>query len=1100
MVWGFSVPERGSDSRDVKGSVQRELPGSVGREIVASVSPTRRGHEELDAVRQTLASQPLFDDDIERELVAIEDLVRARSLSQPPDDVFESPAADGGGAGMSDLALSEAVAQQLRAIANDAALADSRDVARSGFPAPSGTPVLTPPPPGGHGVAPLEGAQAADPRTGLTPPRQQATGKRPRAWTISGQQQQDQEHEEAEREARKAAVERRRQARQAAASRRNPNEVGDPSEGRRANAAAVRRPAAAPPPSALTHRNPPEPAARKRSGGSLRQQAQRGGQPEEESGVPGNVDMELIRAERKLEQELRGLDGRLQERTCDRLSRSRPRQSPSPCRVVRDLPPPSSVSGISPGRRPLASQSPKPQMPPSPVPHSSPSRPATQGAAPAWWVGSASNLPTPTPAPSRSPPHRRRPRPDKGASPVVPPFIGTSSPSSTMPVTSGQPDPPSMLCDDTMFLLDRVEQAKEREAAMKQGPPQNRSARRKARVSLPRQASSSPAGSPLSPLAKVGDFDDVPQAGGDRLVGNESMVKRSGLESVVKRSGLQSVVKRSGLESVVRRSGLESVVRKSPTGLESCIRSPTSKSSPTHEASRRSTRRPAPLPRALVVGPGDDSPPPLAPPGVGQTTIVTSSSVSSLEVGPSGSAPLQLTVAQLVDRGRSSSPQLSPVQSFGRLTTRGGRQQSVGVTSTSSKVNLRSSPAGLGPSPPPVLDPVQIEPVFPVPFPTGFDETEDAYLESPAGQAFSPPSTLAPPAGWEQGLDPPLAEPSAVAKANSSDIRSFLSDTLAPGVPSHRPLVRAGGQRRGYNGRQKWERVRYVDESTKRALALSVEARDTVEQTRTRLGEIRTQTEEGAEDNELSPKSPPVSPTARTKKSGDGEGDLGRTVKQVALPPPPRKKGERQALDGDRWEAQADGSMGVIQQVSHAIKHHNKTGGVLLDAVGRVHEIVDEKEIEERARPDAREALSKEGALRTLRREHVGQAEEEVKPRLLWKDVWVEADQTELRFYPLAAARTGKVEGGKLLGRVQFRSTARVNANLGSDGVYYYFGLERHHRGKISLFTLCAGSDGSRKEWCEFFERNRQRAENARLSIMPAGWDAGDLPFEAVDF
>ncbi|KAJ9444080.1 hypothetical protein DIPPA_27334 [Diplonema papillatum] len=286
--------------------------------------------------------------------------------------------------------------------------------------------------------------------------------------------------------------------------------------------------------------------------------------------------------------------------------------------------------------------------------------------------------------------------------------------------------------------------------------------------------------------------------------------------------------------------------------------------------------------------------------------------------------------------------------------------------------------------------------------------------------------------------------------------------------PSIRPMALP---KSSYNARRKWEQVTYSTDAAKRLMVLKDEARECENETKERITGYGSQ---------LVHESTATSPAPMDKNNS------------VSYPPPPLHSSNM-----DRTEAEAphgEGPHRLLDNMTKALKKHNESGEKLLATVGRVDELVDQLESIERTKPEARDALTKEGALRTLRRNRSPAGD---SGELQWKDVWVEADASQLRFYPVGLPEERRGHE-RPLGRVVYNETARVCEDLGTDGVYYYFGLERHSGGKVSLFTLCSSSPAERRAWCMFLSRQMAARHQLRLTELPEQW-SNELPFEQHD-
>ena len=302
------------------------------------------------------------------------------------------------------------------------------------------------------------------------------------------------------------------------------------------------------------------------------------------------------------------------------------------------------------------------------------------------------------------------------------------------------------------------------------------------------------------------------------------------------------------------------------------------------------------------------------------------------------------------------------------------------------------------------------------------------------------------------------------------DLGKQPTEDIYPGyTPSIRPMALP---KSSYNARRKWEGVSYSDDATRRLLALRDEAKECHDVTHERICDLSTSLAQEAAETIPSP-----SP------------DNDDSPRGVNYPPPPKHTSDYKDQTEERI-ADGEGPLRVLDDIRKSFQDHNEAGESMLTLVSKIDEVVDQRELEERTKPEAREGLVKVGGLRTLRREKGPDGE---KTELKWKDVWIEADNRELRFYPIDVKISRKSDQ-KPLGRVRYADTARLRENLGSDGVYFYFGLERHTNGKVSLFTLCASSEGARRSWCTFFNNQMRAVELMKVKSLPVAWSE-EQPF-----
>ena len=323
--------------------------------------------------------------------------------------------------------------------------------------------------------------------------------------------------------------------------------------------------------------------------------------------------------------------------------------------------------------------------------------------------------------------------------------------------------------------------------------------------------------------------------------------------------------------------------------------------------------------------------------------------------------------------------------------------------------------------------------------------------------------------------------PTPALREISESVRQATAEAKSAPMPTHRPTIRPMVLPKSqYNARAKWENVSYKDDATAKLLTLNHESQQVRRATRDRIHEY---TEVLAAD---------IADT-QPMRSDRTEGE-----EEPVYPAPP-KFANRESKDTTEMD---DGPSRILEGLRGALVRHNETGESMLDVVRNIDDVTHQLEAEERSKPEMRnqQIPVKTGNLRTLRRARGGGGGGEEGGGvggggdLAWKDVWVEADERELRFYNTNTRKDGR-RHERPLGRVQYSDTAKLCENLGSDGVYYYFGLERHSEGKVSLFTLCAPSDSLRRSWCAFFSRQMKASRHARLNQLPTSYPHGD-PFE----
>eukprot|EP01064_Diplonema_japonicum_P014116 TRINITY_DN21643_c0_g1_i1.p1 TRINITY_DN21643_c0_g1~~TRINITY_DN21643_c0_g1_i1.p1 ORF type:complete len:901 (+),score=152.76 TRINITY_DN21643_c0_g1_i1:43-2745(+) len=335
--------------------------------------------------------------------------------------------------------------------------------------------------------------------------------------------------------------------------------------------------------------------------------------------------------------------------------------------------------------------------------------------------------------------------------------------------------------------------------------------------------------------------------------------------------------------------------------------------------------------------------------------------------------------------------------------------------------------------------------------------------------ATSDSSVQGPIANFVQDTPPPVPSLPVVSREGIS-----CSPTRSPvgvvdaAMPSHNPTVRPLAlPKSSYNARRKWEHVTYSDDATRRLMALKDEAKEYADETQHKLEDYTT--------------------SLAKQVTETVPAQMDKTEDAAEYPPPPQHY-----HNVDRTEVQdSSGALGILEDINKQFTRHRETGEALLTNVKNIDALVEQKELEERTKPETREENSKEGCLRTLRRGKDGEKE------LTWKDVWVEADNRELRFYPVHESKHGRGRE-KPLGRVRYSETARLAEDLGNDGVYFYFGLERHTDAKVSIFTLCTSSLGSRRSWCSFLNSQMRIADSIRLGRLPTTW-SHEQPFDELE-
>eukprot|EP01059_Diplonema_ambulator_P003222 TRINITY_DN12893_c0_g1_i1.p1 TRINITY_DN12893_c0_g1~~TRINITY_DN12893_c0_g1_i1.p1 ORF type:complete len:875 (+),score=219.53 TRINITY_DN12893_c0_g1_i1:36-2627(+) len=336
--------------------------------------------------------------------------------------------------------------------------------------------------------------------------------------------------------------------------------------------------------------------------------------------------------------------------------------------------------------------------------------------------------------------------------------------------------------------------------------------------------------------------------------------------------------------------------------------------------------------------------------------------------------------------------------------------------------------------------------------------------------ATSDSTTPSPIAAFVQDMPPPVPSP-PVMSPREPTVVSIAQDVQegSPAMPSYNPSIRPQALPKAmYNARRKWEHVTYSDDATRRLMALRDEAKEYANEAQHKIDDYT---------KSLAKQVTETVPQQMDKTESE----------VVEYPPPPRHRAEM-----DKTEVEeTTGALGILEDIKRKFKTHQTSGESLLQNVKNIDALVEQKELEERTMPEAREENVKEGCLRTLRR---GKGDDK---ELVWKDVWVEADSRELRFYPIHESKHGRGRE-KPLGRVRYIETARLAEDLGNDGVYYYFGLERHSDAKVSLFTLCTSSQGSRRSWCAFFKKQMHNADAIRLGQLPTKWSE-EQPYDEIE-